>query len=106
MRFELSTMKIGFSVRALRESEKILFKKMKKGQQRYISRMQGGGTPSASMMKPGTVVELSNIMNRANFHVCLMSSLRASGGSKTGFACKTLPCATALTSDIALFLLK
>ncbi len=43
-RFEPLTMKIGLCVWAVREPEKIK-KKIKKGQQRYISRVRGGGTP-------------------------------------------------------------
>jgi hypothetical protein len=82
-RFEPSTRKIGLSVRAEREPEKII----KTGPQRYISRMRGGGTPVGSMMKFGIVVEPLNVMNHANFHLNLMASLRARGvgGSKMRF---------------------
>jgi hypothetical protein len=67
--------------------------------------VRGVGTPVGGMMKLDTFVELSDLMNRANFHLCLMSSLWASEGSKRGFsfemhmALTTLPCATALASD-------
>jgi hypothetical protein len=81
-------MKIGRLVRAVRVPKKIIKKKKKtkkKGQQRYISRVRGGETPIVGMMKLGTLVDVPNVMNRANFHLHLMSSLRASGGSKRGF---------------------
>jgi hypothetical protein len=64
-----------------------------------------GGTPAGGMMKLDTSVELPDAMNRANLYICLMCSLRASRGQKTGFpfemhmAVTTLPCATALASD-------
>jgi hypothetical protein len=77
-RFELSTMKIELFFRAVRESTK----KMKKGPQRYISRIcGGGGTPKDGELKLGTFVEPMNIINRTNFHLFLMNSFRASGGS-------------------------
>jgi hypothetical protein len=44
-------MKIDLFVRAVREPEKI---KIKKGQQRYMSRMRGGGTHKDGKLKLGT----------------------------------------------------
>jgi hypothetical protein len=76
-------MKIGLVVRAEREPEIII--KLKKGQQRYISRVRGGGTLIGGMMKLGTMVDVPDIMNHANFHLRVMSSLGAGGGSKRGF---------------------
>jgi hypothetical protein len=73
-------MKIDLFVRAVREPEKI--KKNKKGQQRYISRMRGGGTPKDGELKLGTFVEPMDIINHTNFYLFLMNSFRASGGSK------------------------
>jgi hypothetical protein len=57
----------------------------KKGQQRYISRVRGGGTPIGGMMKFGTFVDVPDVMNHAEFHLRVMSSLRAGWGSKRGF---------------------
>jgi hypothetical protein len=74
-------MKIDLFVRAVREPKKII-KKNKKGQQRYISRICGGGTPEDGELKFGTFVELVDIINRTNFYLFLMNSFRASGGSK------------------------
>jgi hypothetical protein len=97
-----------FSVRAVREPEKGCKKvlKKKKGRQRYISSVRGGVTPVGGMMKLGIFVEPSDVMNHGNFHLHMMNSLRASGGSKRGFAFEmhlaltTLPCATALAGDL------
>jgi hypothetical protein len=47
-------MKIDLFVRAVREPKK---EKNKKGQQRYISRICGGGTPKDGELKLGTFVE-------------------------------------------------
>ncbi len=41
---------------------------MKKRQQRYISRVREGGTRVGGAMKLGTLVELPDVMNHANFH--------------------------------------
>ena len=78
-RFEPSIMKIGLSVWAVREPEKVI---RRKRHQRYISRMRGGGTPGDGEMKLGTFVELMDIINHANFHLYLMTSFWASGGQK------------------------
>jgi hypothetical protein len=76
-------MKIGLSVRAVREPKKIIKKiKNKKGQQRYISRICRGGTPKDGELKHGTFIDLMDLINRANFYLFLMNSFRASGGSK------------------------
>jgi hypothetical protein len=40
--------------------------KSKKGQQRYISRVRGGGTLGGVMVKRGTFVEPLDVMNHAN----------------------------------------
>jgi hypothetical protein len=56
-------------------------------------------------MKLGTLVDVSNVMIRANFHCLVNNTLRASRGSKGGFAFEIrstltpLPCASALASD-------
>jgi hypothetical protein len=50
-------MKIDLFVRAVREPKKIKKNKNKKGQQRYISRICGGGTPKDGELKLGTFVE-------------------------------------------------
>ena len=98
-------MRIGRSVRAVGELKKILKKSKKKGQQRYISRVRGGGTPKGGMMKLGILVDVLDVMNHAKFHLHKMNILRASGGQKRGFAFEmhmaltTLPCASALASD-------
>jgi hypothetical protein len=42
---------------------------MKKGQQRYISRVCGGGTSLGGMMKLGTVVDVLDVVNHAIFHL-------------------------------------
>jgi hypothetical protein len=47
--------------------------------------MRGSGTPQGNMMKLSTFVEPLNIIIHANFHVCLMISLQASGGQKRDF---------------------
>jgi hypothetical protein len=73
-------MKIDLFVRAVREPEKII--KIEKGQQRYISRICGGGTPKDGELKLGAFVELVDIINHTNFYLFLMNSFRASGGSK------------------------
>jgi hypothetical protein len=74
-------MKIGLFVRAVREPKKII-KKNKKGQQRYISRICGGGTPKDGELKLGAFVELADVINHTNFYLFLMNSFRASGGQK------------------------
>jgi hypothetical protein len=73
-------MKINRFVRAVREPEKI--KKNKKGQQRYISRICGGGTPKDGKLYLGTFVEPLDIINHTNFCLFVMNSFRASGGQK------------------------
>ena len=61
--------------------------------------MRGGVTPIGGMMKLGTLVEPSDVMNHAKFHRHQMNNLGASGGQKQGFAFEmhmaltTLPCA-------------
>jgi hypothetical protein len=57
-RFEPSTIKIGFSVWALREHDEVYVRKQKnkKGHQRYISRVREGGTPVGGMMKLCTLL--------------------------------------------------
>jgi hypothetical protein len=72
-------MKIDLFVRAVREPKKII---NKKGQQRYISRICGGGTPKDGELKLGAFVELVDVINHTNFYLFLMNSFRASGGSK------------------------
>jgi hypothetical protein len=71
-------MKIGLFVRAVREPKKII----KKGQQRYISRICGGRTPKDGGLKLGTFVELVDEINQTNFLLFLVNSFRASGGQK------------------------
>ena len=44
--------------------------------------MRGGGTPEDGEMKLGTFVEPMDVINHANFHLYLMISFGASGGSK------------------------
>jgi hypothetical protein len=51
------------------------------------------------MMILGTFVDVTDVMNYAMFHLRVMSSLRAGGGSKMHMALTTLPCASALASD-------
>ena len=62
-------MEIGLSVRAVREPEKIVKKKIKKGHQRYILHMRGGETLEGAKLSLGTFVDPPDVMNRANFHV-------------------------------------
>jgi hypothetical protein len=62
-------MKIGLVVRAVHEPKKVKNTIKIKRQQRYISHMRGGGTPVDGMMKPGTFVELPDVINRVNFHL-------------------------------------
>jgi hypothetical protein len=56
------------------------------------------------MMKLGTFVDVSYVINHANFHLRTISSPGAGGGQKGGFAFEmhmaltTLPCAS-LASD-------
>jgi hypothetical protein len=71
-------MKIDLFVRAVREPKKTKLKN-KKGQQRYISRICGVGTPKDGELKLGTFVEPMNIINPTNFYLFLMNSFRASG---------------------------
>jgi hypothetical protein len=79
-------MKIGLFVRAVREPEKVNKKTLKKGHERYISPMGGGGTPEGGSMKFCTFVESLDIIKCANFHVYLMINLRARWGSKMSFS--------------------
>jgi hypothetical protein len=60
-------MKIDLFVRAVREPEKIKNKKKKKGQQRYTSRICGGGTPKDGELTLGTFVEPMDIINHSQF---------------------------------------
>ena len=78
-------MKIGSAVWAVREPQKMVKKNFKKGQQRYISRVAGGGTPMGGMMKLGIFIDPPDVMNHASFHLYMMNTLRPSGGSKKGF---------------------
>jgi hypothetical protein len=100
-RFESSSMKIGWSVRAVREPKK----KRKKGYKRCIARVRGGVTPIGGMMKLGTLVQRLDVMNHAEFHFHHMIILGASVGQKRGFALEmhkaltTLRCASALASQ-------
>jgi hypothetical protein len=75
-------MKIGLFVRAVREPNKVIKKIYKKGQQRYISRICGRGTPKDGELKLGTFVERMDVINHTNFYLFLMNSFRASGGQK------------------------
>jgi hypothetical protein len=50
--------------------EKIL----KKGHERNISRMRGGGIPVGGMMPLGTLVEIQDVMNHAPSHHHWMNS--------------------------------
>jgi hypothetical protein len=75
-------MKIGIFVRAVREPEKVNKKTLKKGHERYISPMRGGGIPEGGSMKFCTFVESLDVIKCANFHVYLMINLRARWGSK------------------------
>jgi hypothetical protein len=75
-------MKIGRSVRAVGELRKIIFFNEEKGQQRYISRVCGGGTRKGGIMKLGTFVDVADVINHAKFHLPKINILRASGGSK------------------------
>ena len=54
----------------------------KKGHQRYISRMRGGGTLGDSSMKFGTLVELPDVMNPAKFRGYWLHGYCASWGQK------------------------
>jgi hypothetical protein len=74
--------KIDLFVRAVREPKKIIKKIKIKRQQRYISRICGGGTPKDGELKLGTFVELVDVINRTNFYLFLMNSFRASGVQK------------------------
>jgi hypothetical protein len=86
-RFNPSTIKIGLFVRAVREPEKVNKKRnLKKGHERYISPMRGGGTPEGGSMKFCTFVESLDVIKCANFHVYLMINLRARWGSKMSFS--------------------
>ncbi len=58
----------------------------KKGQQPYISRLRGGGTPVDGAMKFGIIVELLDVMNCANFHHDWMNSFFASSRQNMGFS--------------------
>jgi hypothetical protein len=58
---------------------------VKKGQQRYISRVRGGGTPMAGMMKLGTFVDVMHVVKYVVSNLRVISSLRARGGSKKMF---------------------
>jgi hypothetical protein len=71
-------MKIDLFVWAVRENNK----RNKRGQQRCISRICGGGTPKDGELKLGTFSEHMNVINRTNFDLFLMNSFRASGGQK------------------------
>jgi hypothetical protein len=62
--------------------KKIIFKKLKNGQQCYIPRIRGGGTPEGGVMELGTFVDVQNVINHAKFHLHQMNSVQASGESK------------------------
>jgi hypothetical protein len=79
-------MKIGLFVRAVREPQKVNKKTLKKGHERYISPMRGGGTPEGCSMKFCTFVESLDVIKCGNFHVYLMINLRARWGSKMSFS--------------------
>jgi hypothetical protein len=51
-----------------------------------MSRVRGGGTPVGGLMKLDTFVDIPDVMNHANFHLRVISSLGAGGGQKGGFA--------------------
>ena len=72
-------MKIGLSVRAVREMKKV---NKKKGRDLYISHMRGGGTPRGGKILLGTLVDTPDVMNHANSHLPRMNGLRASRGQK------------------------
>jgi hypothetical protein len=69
-RFEPSTMKIDLFVRAVRKPKKIISKKLKNGQQRFISRICWG-TPKGGELKLGTFVYLMDVINHNNFNLFL-----------------------------------
>jgi hypothetical protein len=75
-------MKIDLFVRAVREPKKIIIENKEGGQQRYISRLCRGGTPEDGELKLGTFVKPVDVINHTTFYLCLMNSLRVSGGSK------------------------
>jgi hypothetical protein len=82
-------LEIGLLVRVVREMKKMVNirkkKKIEKGQQRYISRVRRGGTPSGGMMKLGTFIDPLDVMNRATFHLhirWLFSGLTGGDGSQ------------------------
>jgi hypothetical protein len=68
-RFKPSTIKIGSAVWVVREPKKNLKKMKNKGHQRLISGVRGGGNPVGGAMKLGTLVELPDVINHANFHL-------------------------------------
>jgi hypothetical protein len=55
-RFNPSTMKIGIFVRAVREPEKVNKKTLKKGHERYISPMRGGGIPEGGSRRAPSAI--------------------------------------------------
>jgi hypothetical protein len=73
-------MKIELFVRVVGEPKKI--KKNKKGKQRYISRICGGGTTKDGELRFGAFVELVDVINHTKFYLLPMNSFRASGGQK------------------------
>jgi hypothetical protein len=70
-------MKIELFFRAVRKPKKI-----KKGQQCYISCKCGGGTPEDGEFNFSTFVELVDVINYTIFYLLLMNSFRASGSQK------------------------
>jgi hypothetical protein len=48
--------------------------------------MRGGETPEGGVMKFGTLVEVPDVMNYANFHLDWMNSFCASSGQNMGFS--------------------
>jgi hypothetical protein len=84
---------------------KKIIKKVQKGQQRYILRIRGGGTPESGVIKLGTFFDAQDFINHAKFYVHQMNGVRAWRGSKNSFpfemhkALTTLPCASALASE-------
>jgi hypothetical protein len=74
-------MKIDLFFQAVREPKKIK-NKNEKGQQRFIPRICGGGTPEDGELKLDAFVELMDVMNHSNFYIFLMNSFRAIAGGQ------------------------
>jgi hypothetical protein len=67
----------------VREPQKII-KKINKDNN-VIFHVFVGAEPIGGLMKLGTFVDVPDVMNYAYFHLRVMSSLGAGGGSKRGF---------------------